>query len=178
MNAKRLYELLDRKLSIKDCVKLSPYCEESYYGWPIKGIILDGQYADLIGDANIEYMKNQDYSCMLLFRPVYRGWNVTINTDNLNPSYIDNLVNDIYYMLEICPFLDDDIYYRMEDEKREEAIMDFLNRKFDKPSDEIKELAREFAISNGYIELDYFYFSEDDALLYIENHLRDSEKTA
>ena len=56
--------------------------------------------------------------------------------------------------------------------------MDFLNRKFDKPSDEIEELAREFAISNGYIELDYFYFSEDDALLYIENHLRDSEKTA
>ena len=45
MNAKRLYELLDGKLPLKDCVKLSPYCEESYYGWPIKGVILDGQYA-------------------------------------------------------------------------------------------------------------------------------------
>ena len=105
MNTKRLYELLDGKLSLKDCGKLSPYCEESYYGWPIKGIILDGQYADLIGDANIEYMKNQDYSCMLSFRPVYEGWNVTINTDNLNPSYIYNLIDDIYYMLETCPFL-------------------------------------------------------------------------
>ena len=126
MEAKRLYELLDGKMPLKECGKLSPYCEESYYGWPVKGIILDGQYADLIGDANIEYMKNQDYSCMLLFRPVYRGWNVTINTDNLNPSYIDNLVNDIYYMLEICPFLDDDIYYRMEDEKEKKLLWIFL----------------------------------------------------
>ena len=178
MNAKRLYELLDGKLSLKDCVKLSPYCEGSYYGWPIKGISLDGQYADLIGDANIEYMKNQDYSCMLLFRPVYRGWNVTINTDNLNPSYIDSLVEDIHYMLERYSILDDEIYYRMEDELREEAIIDFLNRKYDETTDEIEDLAREFITSNGYVESDYFYFSEDDALLYIENHLRDNEKTA
>ena len=178
MKTERLYELLDRKLSLKVCEKLSPYCEESYYGWHIKGVILDGQYSGLIGDANIEYMKNQDYSCMLSFRPVYGGWDVTINTDNLNPSYIDNLVDDIHYMLERYPILDDEIYYRMENELREEAIIDFLNRKFDEPSDEIEELAREFAISNGYIELDYFYFSEDDALLYIENHLRDSKKTA
>ena len=178
MEAKRLYELLDGKMPLKDCGKLSPYCEESYYGWPVKGIILDGQYADLIGDANVEYMKKQDYSCMLSFKPVYSGWNVIINTDNLNPSYIDSLVEDIHYMLECYPILNDEIYYRMENELREEAITDFLNRKFDKPSDEIEELAREFAISNGYIELDYFYFSEDDALLYIENHLRDNEKTA
>ena len=178
MEAKRLYELLDGKMPLKDCGKLSPYCKESYYGWPVNGIILDGQYADLIGDANIEYMKNQDYSCMLSFRPVYGGWNVIINTDNLNPSYIDNLVDDIHYMLERYPILDDEIYYRMEDELREWAIIDFLNRKYDETTDEIEDLAREFAISNGYIELDYFYFSEDDALLYIENHLRDNEKTA
>ena len=178
MNAKRLYELLDEKLSLKDCVKLSPYCEESYYGWPIKGIILDGQYADLIGDANIEYMKNQDYSDMLIFREVYAGWNVLLDKSKVNPSYIDSLIDDIYKMVEIDPILDDDIYYRMEDELREEAIIDFLNRKYDETTDEIEDLAREFITSNGYVESDYFYFSEDDALLYIENHLRDNEKTA
>lgn len=171
MKTERLYELLDGKLSLKDCEKLSPYCEESYYGWPINGVILDGQYADLIGDANIEYMKKQDYSCMLSFKPVYGGWNVIINTDNLNLSYIDNLVDDIHYMLERYPILDDEIYYRMENELREEAIIDFLNRKFDEPSDEIEDLTREFITSNGYVESDYFYFSEEEAFLYIKERL-------
>ena len=178
MNAKRLYELLDGKLSLKDCEKLSPYCNEPYYGWPIKGIILDGQYADLIGNANVEYMKKQDYSDMLIFREVYAGWNVRLNESKVNPSYIDSLVDDIYKMVEVYPILDDDIYYRMEDELREEAVIDFLNRKYNETTDEIEELAREFAISEGYVELDYFYFSEEEALIYIENHLRDSKKTA
>ena len=178
MNAKRLYELLDGKLSLKDCEKLSPYCNEPYYGWPIKGIILDGQYVDIIGDANVEYMKKQDYSDMLIFREVYAGWNVLLDKSKVNPSYIDSLIDDIYKMVEIDPILDDDIYYRMEDELREEAIIDFLNRKYDETTDEIEDLAREFITSNGYVESDYFYFSEDDALLYIENHLRDNEKTA
>ena len=108
---------------------------------------------------------------MLSFRPVYGGWNVTINTDNLNPSYIDSLIEDIHYMLECCPFLDDDIYYRMEDELREEAIIDFLNRKYDETTDEIEDLAREFITSNGYVESDYFYFSEEEAFLYIKERL-------
>ena len=56
--------------------------------------------------------------------------------------------------------------------------MDFLSRNYNEPSDEIENLVREFAIANGFIELDYFYFSDEDALLYIENHLRDNEKTA
>ena len=56
----------------------------------------------------------------------------------------------------------------MENELREEAIIDFLNRKFDEPSDEIEDLAREFITSNGYVESDYFYFSEEEALLYIK----------
>ena len=45
MEAKRLYELLDGKMPLKECGKLSPYCEESYYGGAGKGIIRYGQYA-------------------------------------------------------------------------------------------------------------------------------------
>ena len=178
MKTERLYELLDRKLSLKVCEKLSPYCNEPYYGWPIKDIILDGQYVDIIGDANVEYMKKQDYSDMLIFREVYTGWNVLLDKSKVNPSYIDSLIDDIYKMVEIDPILDDDIYYRMEDELREEAINDFLTRNFDNVSEEIENLTYEYVAENGFIELNYFYFSEDDALLYIENHLKDNEKTA
>ena len=178
MNAKRLYELLDGKLSLKDCEKLSPYCNEPYYGWPIKGIILDGQYVDIIGDANVEYMKKQDYSDMLIFREVYAGWNVLLDKSKVNPSYIDSLIDDIYKMVEIDPILDDDIYYRMKDELREEAINDFLTRNFDNVSEEIENLTYEYVAENGFIELNYFYFSENEALSYIEKNLRDSKKTA
>ena len=178
MKTERLYELLDRKLSLKVCEKLSPYCNEPYYGWTIKDIILDCQYVDIIGDANVEYMQKQDYSDMLIFREVYAGWNVLLDKSKVNPSYIDSLIDDIYKMVEIDPILDDDIYYRMEDELREEAINDFLTRNFDNVSEEIENLTYEYVAENGFIELNYFYFSENEALSYIEKNLRDSKKTA
>ena len=115
MEAKKLYELSGGKLSLKDCEKLSPYCDECYYCWPQKGILLEGKYDDVIGDANVEYMKKQNYANGLVFKKIFSDWKVLLDVNNMDPSYIDSLVEDIDYMLNRYPYLDDDIFFRIVD---------------------------------------------------------------
>lgn len=171
MEAKKLYELSGGKLSLKDCEKLSLYCDESYYCWPQKGILLEGKYDNVIGDANVEYMKKQNYANGLVFKKIFSDWKVLLDINNMDPSYIDSLIEDIDYMLNRYPYLDDDIFFRIVDELEEEAINDFLSRNFDDVSEEIERLARDYVKLNGHLEFNYYCFSEDEALLYIKERL-------
>ena len=171
MEAERLYELLDGKLSLKDCEKLSPYCDEGYYGYPRKGILLEGRYNNVIGEANVEYMNKQEYANGLVFKKITSDWKVLLDINNMDSSYIDSLVEDIDYMLHLYPYLDDDIFFRIVDELKDEAINDFLTRNFDDVSEEIIKLAYEYVKLNGHLEFNYYWFSEEEALLYIKERL-------
>ena len=171
MEAERLYELLDGKLSLKDCEKLSPYCDEGYYCYPRKGILLEGRYNNVIGEANVEYMKKQEYANGLVFKQITSDWKVLLDINNMDSSYIDSLVEDIDYMLHLYPYLDDDIFFRIVDELKDEAINDFLARNFDDVSEEIIKLAYEYVKLNGHLEFNYYWFSEEEALLYIKERL-------
>lgn len=171
MEAERLYELLDGKLSLKDCEKLSPYCDEGYYCYPRKGILLEGRYNNVTGEANVEYMKKQEYANGLIFKKITSNWKVLLDINNMDSSYIDSLVEDIDYMLHLYPYLDDDIFFRIVDELKDEAINDFLARNFDDVSEEIIKLAYEYVKLNGHLEFNYYWFSEEEALLYIKERL-------
>ena len=178
MDQNLLYEKLNGKLSLKDCKELSPYCEvDKWDDIHINNYNIGYCFCDLIGTSNIEYMEKQDYSKMLYIHGCMGGFDVILKKNLVCKNLVKSLIEDLE-SLSRYPFLDEDDYYKKEDELREEAINDFLTRNFDNVSEEIENLTYEYVAENGFIELNYFYFSENEALSYIEKNLRDSKKTA
>ena len=179
MDQNLLYEKLNGKLSLKDCKELSPYCEvDKWDDIHINNYNIGYCFCDLIGTSNIEYMEKQDYSKMLYIHGCMGGFDVILKKNLVCKNLVKSLIEDLE-SLSRYPFLDEDDYYRKEDELREEAIEDFINIYFNDGITENKiNLINEYVMRYGSVENFSFYFDEKNCLEYVIRNSNPSEKTA